>query len=69
MDDSELLGYVKQTMLGINAPAQQFHEREFLDQTLTGELHFKRTSRGFTAMEDLFGALARWTAADCRLRG
>lgn len=51
MDDSELLGYVKQTMLGINAPAQQFHEREFLDQTLTGEVHFKRTSRGFTAME------------------
>lgn len=51
MEDEELLGYVKTTYLGINTPAREYHQRRFLGQTLTGELQYKRTSRGYNIVE------------------
>lgn len=51
MEDEELLGYVKTTYLGINAPAREYHQRRFLGQTLIGELQYKRTNRGYNIVE------------------
>jgi hypothetical protein len=51
MADEELLSYAKTTYLGINAPAREYHQRRFLGQTLTGEVQYKRTNRGYTVVE------------------
>jgi|GEM_PF-3511005 len=51
MEDEELLGYVKTTYLRMNAPAREYHQRRFLGQTLTGELQYQRTNRGYNVVE------------------
>lgn len=51
MEDEELLGYVKTTYLRINAPGREYHQRRFLGQTLTGELQYQRTNRGYNIVE------------------
>lgn len=51
MADEELLSYAKTTYLSINAPAREYHQRRFLGQTLTGEVQYKRTNRGYTVVE------------------
>lgn len=51
MEDEELLGYLKTTYLGINAPAREYHQRRFLGQMLAGELQYKRTNRGYNIVE------------------
>ena len=51
MEDEELLSYAKTTYLGINSPAREYHQRQFLGQTLTGELQYQRTNRGYNIVE------------------
>lgn len=51
MEDAQLINYVKYAFLGINAPSNNYPQRRFFEQTVTGELQIQRNQRGLITTE------------------
>ncbi len=51
INGQEAMGLIKHRFLGISTPAQTYQQRQFLGQTIQGEVQMQRTYQGVVATE------------------